>query len=282
MSVAVSPQKFVQSALRFTAAVAPEVASTLMWRLFCTPLWASQPTPSQSLKLSEARHFQVKFGRRSLDCFRWGEAHQPTILAIHGWGGRAHVFGDLLEPILKNGYSVVSFNAPGHYRLGQKTNMLEYSSAIRSVARKLDRVDGLMGHSFGAFTSAYTASKLDGVKALALIGAPDRLDFMLDYARQLMDAPHHILPRLEGRIEKISGEPVKDHATHLYLQDQDLPKLVVHDLNDREVPISRAVEMAKVLDAELFQTEGFGHHRILQSRDVADKLASFFGRHINP
>jgi pimeloyl-ACP methyl ester carboxylesterase len=281
MSIVVSPQKIVQSALRLTSTVAPSVAASLTWRLFCTPLWASQPTPSQSRTLAEAFHFQVAFGRQSLDCYRWGDATRPTLLAIHGWGGRAHVFGDMLEPLLENGFSVVSFNAPGHYRLGQKTNMLEYSSAIRNVVRELERVDGIFGHSFGAFTSAYTAPKLDGVKALALIGAPDRLDFMLDYARQLMNAPKHILRNLEGRIEKLSGEPVKDHAAHLYLAGQDIPKLVVHDTKDRDVPIARAVEMAEHLDAEFFQTEGYGHHRILQSQEVAQKLASFFSRHIN-
>ena len=117
--------------------------------------------------LSKASPFQVAFGRRKLDGFRWGEDHHPTLLAVHGWGGRAHVFGDLVGPLLANGFSVVSFNAPGHYRMGQKTNMLEYSSAIRAVARELPSVDGLFGHSFGAFTSAYTASKLQNVKAVS-------------------------------------------------------------------------------------------------------------------
>ena len=276
MSRVISPQKVVQNALRFTATVAPSVASQLTWRLFCTPLWASEPTPSQKAALERARPFEVLFGRQRLKCFRWGEATQPTLMAIHGWGGRAHVFGDLLQPLLDKGFSIVSFHAPGHYRLGQKTNMLEYSSAIRAVAREIGRVDGIFGHSFGAFTSAYTAPKLPGVKALAMIGAPDRLDFMLDYARRLMDAPDHIVRNLEGRIEKLSGEPVDDHAAHLYLAGQKLPRLVVHDSKDRDVPIARAVEMAKHLKAEMFQTDGYGHHRILQSPEVAEKLASFF------
>lgn len=190
------------------------------------------------------------------------------------------MFGDLLEPILEKGFSVVAFNAPGHYRLGQKTNMLEYSSAIRSVAREIGQVDGLLGHSFGAYTSAYTAPKLPDVKALAMIGAPDRLDFMLDYARRLMDAPPHIVRNLEGRIEELSGEPVHDHATHLYLSDWDRPKLVVHDTEDRDVPVVRAREMAALLAADYFETRGFGHHRILQSQEVAQELASFFEAHV--
>lgn len=280
MSKVVTPQKVFQNALRFTASVAPSVATRITWRLFCTPLWASQPTPSQKESMAQAKSFEVSFDRGQLQCFRWGEETAPTLMAIHGWGGRAHVFGDLLEPLLAAGFSVVTFNAPGHYRLGQRTNMLEYSAAICRVAQEIGQVDGLLGHSFGAYTSAYTAPKLPGVKALALIGAPDRLDFMLDYARQMMDAPPHIVRNLEGRIEKLSGEPVQDHAADLYLADWALPRLVVHDVNDRDVPIGRARGMASRLGAELYETQGFGHHRILQSPEVAQRLAVFFQTHL--
>lgn len=270
----------MQTAIRVSSVLAPTLTVRFVWGLFSTPLVASRPTPSQARQLSRARVGKVRFGQRNLKTYRWG-SHGPLILAAHGWGGRAHVFGDLVPALLKAGFSVVSFDAPGHERLGQRTNMMEYSSAIRAVAREVGPIEGIMGHSFGAFTSAYTAPKLPGLKALAMIGAPDRLDFLLQYARDLMDAPEHIWERLGRRIEKLSGEPVEDHATSLYLRSQSLPKLVVHDTEDREVPVQLARELASQLEAELFETSGFGHHRILQSEEVGEKLALFFKSHLH-
>ena len=272
----ISPQGLVKLALRLAAAVAPSLAVNFTWRVFCTPLVASRPTPSQGEVLSQALAFKVNFGRHKLRCYRWGEAHRPTLLAVHGWGGRAHVFGDLIAPLLRAGFSVVSFDAPGHARRGQRTNMLEYSSAIRAVCRELGHVQGIMGHSFGAFTSAYTASKLPDLKAVALIGAPDRLEFILNYAGEMLSAPQHIMRKLEGRIEKLSGEPMEAHCTVKYLKDLSLNKLIIHDTDDRDVPVERARRLAQNLTAAYQETQGLGHHRILHSQDVGERLARFF------
>ena len=271
-----SPQGLVKFALRLAAAVAPSLAANFTWRVFCTPLVASRPTHSQGEMLSQALPFQVEFGRHKLRCYRWGATDRPTLLAVHGWGGRAHVFGDLIEPLLKAGFSIVSFDAPGHAKRGQRTNMLEYSSAIRTVCREIGQVQGLLGHSFGAFTSAYTASKLSDLKAVALIGAPDRLEFILNYAGEMLDAPQHIMRKLEGRIEKLSGEPLEAHCTVKYLKSLTLKTLVVHDAEDRDVPVERARRLAQELEAAYHETQGLGHHRILHSQDVGDRLARFF------
>lgn len=273
-------KRLLQTAIHVSSYVAPALTVKFIWALFNTPLVASKPTASQAEQLAKAKLGKVTFGQSELTTYRWGE-NGPTILALHGWGGRAHVFGDLIPALLEAGFSVVSFDAPGHARLGQRTNMMEYSSAVRAVARDIGPVWGLVGHSFGAFTAAYTAPKLAHLKALALIGTPDRLDFLLEYARQIMDAPEHIWERLGHRIEKLSGEPVEDHATSLYLRAQNLPKIVIHDTDDKEVPIQLAREMASQLQAEIFETSGFGHHRILHSTAVAEKLSDFFKRELS-
>lgn len=195
---------------------------------------------------------------------------------IHGWGGRAHVFGELVPSLRDRGLSLVSFDAPGHYRLGQRTNLLEYASAVRAVAREVGPVHGLCGHSFGAFTAAYMAQHLPELQALSLLGAPDKMDFLLDYAQQELQAPHHIRVRLANRIEKLSGIPVNEHTTAEYLSELPIEKLLIHDRKDKEVPFERIEKLGAELDIELFATDGWGHHRILRSPEVAGRLGDFF------
>lgn len=280
MLLRTAKKKLLHTGIRSASRLAPNVTSNLLWRLFCTPLVASKPTPSQAAQLARAERLEVPFGHKKLTVYRW-PGNGPVLLAVHGWGGRAHVFGDLI-PRLCEHFTVISFDAPGHGRLGQRTNMMEYSSAIRAVCRNAGPVKALLGHSFGAFTAAYTASKLPDLEALALVGAPDRLEYMLDYAQKALSAPDHIRRHLEKRIEKLSGEPVTEHSTTAYLQRVDCSILFVHDHDDREVPVVRAKSMAARTNAELLLTKGYGHHRILTAQEVAEGLSDFFCRQVRP
>ena len=268
-------RRVFHSAVETLSHLAPTFVAQLAWVLFCTPLVASRPTESQARQLSLAQKRPIRFGRRHLNVYTWGDTG-PIILAAHGWGGRAHVFGDLIPTLVSTGFRVVSFDAPGHRRLGQRTNMLEYSSAIRLVARRIGPVLGIIGHSFGAYTVAYTAPLLPDIEGVALIGAPDRLDFMLDYAQEMLTLPNLIMESLERRIEKLSGMPVEEHSVKAYLKGSTFPKLLIHDTDDKDVPVERARNLVDQIDASYEETTGFGHHRILQSEVVATKLAKFF------
>lgn len=158
--------------------------------------------------------------------------------------------------------------------------MMEYSSAIRAVSREVGPVKALLGHSFGALTSAYTADRLPDLKAIGLIGAPDGLHFLLDYAQREMSAPPSVMENLEKRFEKLSGDPVREHSTVRYLQDLPMAKLIVHDHNDKDVPVERAIALAGKLKAELYLTQGLGHHRVLNSPAVGERIADFFGEQL--
>ena len=63
---------------------------------------------------------------------------RPPVLLLHGWDGRAAQMISFVEPLVDAGYAVLAVDAPAHgASAGRQTNMLEWSLALRAIARRL-------------------------------------------------------------------------------------------------------------------------------------------------
>ncbi len=264
----------VGSALRLATHIAPGMAGKVAWSLFCTPYPLATAKPHHKDLLDQAESHQVEFGDGVLNAYRW-PGPGPKVLLAHGWGARAFMFAEMIEVFRTAGLDVHAFDAPGHERLGQRTNLLEYSSAVRKVARELGPVNALVGHSFGGMACAHASQFMPELERLILIGVPNRLDWLLGVAQRKLNCPEPAMDYIHRRIEKLSGLPVAQHTTAGYLKNRAAQALVIHDLDDREVPYSTAEEMAIEAGARFFPTRGLGNRRILKSVEVAGKIASF-------
>ena len=60
------------------------------------------------------------------------------------------------------------------------------------------------------------------------------------------------------------------------------PLLVVHDMNDAEVPIANGRVYAQAPNARMLATDGLGHRRILRDLHVVDASVSFIAEHHTP
>ncbi|MFL1407227.1 alpha/beta fold hydrolase [Marinobacter sp. M1N3S26] len=61
------------------------------------------------------------------------------------------------------------------------------------------------------------------------------------------------------------------------------PVLVIHDISDKEVPVSDGQTIADALpDARLEKTEGLGHRRILRAQEVTKRAAQFLSEEAAP
>ena len=60
------------------------------------------------------------------------------------------------------------------------------------------------------------------------------------------------------------------------------PLLVVHDMNDAEVPIANGRVYAQAPNARMLATDGLGHRRILRDLHVVDASVRFIAEHHTP
>lgn len=265
----------VRSSLRTLSAVAPPVAAAVAEQLFFTPPRHAAPAHEREA-LRGARMALVRTDDGDVATWTWG--HGPAVLLLHGWGGRASQLAPFAPALVARGLSVVAIDAPGHgASSGRLSSVPEFARALRVVAEACPSpLRAVIAHSFGG--PATNLALRDGLPAdrVAYVGAPaDVLAWPRAFAAAagLNEAT---LAAMRARFEARWGRRWEEVDLLPALPEMRARLLVVHDLEDRDVPYR---ESTRYLDAwpgaERMTTEGLGHRRLLRDRTVIDRVAAF-------
>lgn len=179
---------------------------------------------------------------------------------------------------LKDKYSVFAIDAPGHGEsAGHKLNLRLYVEAIKKFSQKHGPFQAMIAHSFG--TGAATVSCFEGVPCaqLVLIAGPN------SYFKVVENSIAHfaLSDQCSRVVVKMFQETLGYTIGELYVgkignQLRSTKALVIHDENDREVPLERALQIkAQWPRVELFVTRRLGHRRVLRDPAVLQKITSF-------
>jgi pimeloyl-ACP methyl ester carboxylesterase len=161
--------------------------------------------------------------------------------------------------------------------------------AVRPV---LGPVHAIVGHSLGGAATVYAMSRFQARSPLererelrelelpatrfVLVAPPiDVGDFIRGFTRatSLGTETERLLRR---RIEQRFGVTIDDLYAPDLARRLAAPALVIHDADDREVPVSRGRTLADAWrGAELVETRGLGHVRILRDTGVVDRIVRF-------
>jgi pimeloyl-ACP methyl ester carboxylesterase len=268
----------VRAGNRALSTVAPARAARLAERLFLTPPRSRRPAAEIAL-LAGARARPMRVGSRQIVVWTWGAG--PRVLLVHGWGGRGAQLGAFVDPLVRRGFSVVAFDAPGHGAadVGPVT-IPEMTAALREVAGERGRLAGLVADSVGAVTA--TRALLGGLDAAAavfispaadLVSAATRFTETLGFSRAVREA-------MQQRIAARLGLPWSAFDVTAMAPALDTPLLVVHDRGDGEVPWQHGMAITRAWrGAGLLLTDGLGHRRILRAPDVVGAALAFVARH---
>jgi len=256
----------------FSAAshAAPSLTAAVAERLFFrTRRTAARPGERDVLE----RAAPLAIGE--MKAWSWGEG--PTVLLVHGWNGRATQLGNFVEPLVERGYRVVAFDALGHGDSpGTRLSLPELASCIRQVADELGGVYGVVAHSMGG--AATTLALSDGlqVERAVFISPPADPRAFLHTFSEALSITDEVRTRLKERVERHIGISIQSMRADLLASSMRIPLLVVHDRNDKEVPVQGGQSIANSWpNAELILTEGFGHQRILRAEPVTNVAVRF-------
>jgi pimeloyl-ACP methyl ester carboxylesterase len=255
-------------------ALAPRAAASWFERLILTPSLypglreGEDPSP-------DGTHTRVPYGNGWLSVWSWGDG--PAVLLMHGWGGRAVHLQEFVKPLLAEGFRVVAFDAPAHGRSdGVSTNLVECTGAALQVAGAVGPVHGIIAHSFGSPTAAMAVRHGLEVNRMVFIGAPASIGKLTHNIARVIGFPTRI-PRLtQERIESRLGISMDDLETDRVMATLDVPLLVFHDEEDRDVPWEDAQAIVRAAkEANLVTTSGLGHRRIIQDAEVVQQAVDF-------
>lgn len=229
--------------------------------------------------LSMAEEFTIRKGRSVAKGYRWGAGPQKVLL-VHGWESHAADFYNFIPALLKQNFSVVAMDAPGHgLSPGTTTNVVEYKDLLKELVCQNGVFQHIVTHSLGGMAVGLMLQEEKALipEKMVYVSPPSDLkDVVRDYAR-LLWIPKASVNFLHEEIMKISRRKIEDFDLAYLSGTLDPGKvMIVHDVKDRVVPIRYAEKIHKVLPESLFLvTENFGHNKTIRDDLVIDKVLQF-------
>ncbi len=261
--------------LRGLASLSPSLGARVLETVFLSPRRHPVPQREQAwLETSENTAFESR-GRR-LAAWSWGSSG-PAVLLVHGWEGRGAQLGAFVEPLLSEGFRVVTFDGPGHgISGGNRSSLIEMGAAVLDAARKLGPFHGAVAHSAGAAATTLALSDGASIDRMVYVAPPADLGEFLGRVAAALELPAGVIPIARRRIAERFGFRW-DAIAHFHLaQSMTAPLLVIHDCDDREIEVDNGVRLASLWrGSRLEVTSGLGHRRILREERVVSRAVGF-------
>jgi pimeloyl-ACP methyl ester carboxylesterase len=227
--------------------------------------------------MQSGQQFEITVNDQKLVCWKWGAG--PAVIFAHGWNGRGIQFYPFFDKLIKKGFSVVTFDGPGHGESeGKTSSYFQMTDAVRALINHLspDKIQGIVGHSFGASATINSLSKEKIQIPVVLIAPAIKLKEMLQKTIQIHGVPNIIFKSLITEYEKKYGYHFHNDNPYNLLKTFNLNALILHDSEDPVTPFSVSQKSANLYDSINFTaTNGLGHIRILKDDAVINKTIAY-------
>ncbi|HEY0231200.1 MAG TPA: alpha/beta fold hydrolase [Dokdonella sp.] len=262
--------------IRIGGTFAPGAILERAARWFCTP--SAQARERAGSMESDARRGVMCVGGERLAIYEWGEPRaQPYVLLSHGWSSFALRFQPWIAPLRAAGFAIVAFDQVGHGQSsGGRTTLPQFAHHLGCVAEHYGPAAAVIGHSMGGAAAAIAMTDgLRAERAVLLAPAADLAAALRRFTRGI-GLPRCLSKRLRERVEAQAQVRFDSLLMHPRVRRLAQPALIVHDLDDREVPWEEGERYARYWPgARLLSTGGLGHHRVAADAGVIDAALQF-------
>lgn len=236
--------KIIGLGLNLWSLFAPEWASQMAMRVFCTP---PQPRVRSKEKqfLDTARQVRSTVAGQPIVEYHWGDASAPLVLLSYGWAYNAGRWRHFVPDLVAAGFRVLAYDPPGHGLAPAGLLTIPVNAAIiRALLENYGAPYAVVGHSFGGSSSVYA------LKDLPQALHPQRMVVMAsfsfaprvfaEYKRELgLWSP--LYWRMVRRFEKQVGRPLEYYDFALMTAAfAHIEALLVHALADEVTPYAES------------------------------------------
>ena len=272
---------FFRLYLKILSIISPSIAATILFRLFKT-VSVTPPRKLEETVLKDATIEELNVNMKKVVIYRWrGGGEGKPVLLVHGWNSRASRFYLMIRELLKNGYPVISFDAPGHGESeGNSTSILEYNEIMQQLYNKYGIFSAIIAHSLGVTCAFYALKKgVIAEKIIAISGVCEFEYLPYNFSRDL-NLTQQVFKCFKRKIEQFfypipniweffsaNYEPQKINST----------RLIIHDKHDMHVDIeqSQRIYQAYVDRAITYFTNNLGHFQILTDMEVINRSIEY-------
>lgn len=286
--------KVAGQAINLAGIVSPRLAGRVAFSLFSS---TSSPEPKNEKErkllgisraaMREAELLMLPIPAGMVATHRFpptGEPNGKTYLVVHGWGSRIDYMQGLIRGLRQAGAVVVGLDLPGHGgSTGRRLTVPIAIDAIDAAWRQYGHFDAVIGHSFGGFVAAMSASgPADWLTRrtpdkLVLIAAPVAAEHVFSNFSGAMGFTRRVHGAMDREVKRIAGQPIAFFSAGRMLESvPQLPVLVLHADEDKEVS-SRAARLYAGAGphVRLEWLNGLGHRRIVNSPATIDAIKNF-------
>lgn len=269
--------RYIKNTSKVLQTLNKNMAAVFALKLFETPIKYKMPKREQ--KMFEVSHksklilpesgkeivvYENKFGPKK-------------VLLVHGWNGRGTQLVSIAKAFKELNYTIISFDAPGHGKSTKTAaNMKHFIEAVFELDKKYNGFDVMIGHSLGGMSVINSLGRgLETSKAV-IIGSGNNTKAITEDFLGTIGMNKKLTPILINLFER----KYNDKMTNYDVADQaikvNVPVLIIHDKNDKDVPFTAAEAISKNLqNNELLITTGLGHRKILGDEKVIEKIVQF-------
>ncbi len=272
--------KYILTTGRILSKISPFLASRYAAWLFLKPF--SYKLPDREKELDEIMEHEksiVPAIERDIVVYKNLTANSgKRILLAHGWSGRGTQMPDIAHTLIKEGFEIISFDAPAHGRSSGKMSMMpHFIDSIKFLDENYGPFYAAIGHSLGGMSLLKAVKDGLALQKLVIIGTANSVtNITNEFARNMQLGPK-VAKIMKAYFDKKFGEDMDNLSGAFSAKEVKIPTLVIHDEDDVDVDISSAYEIKKSLkEGELFVTKGLGHRKVLGNENVINKITTFF------
>lgn len=272
---------YYKTKLRTIGMVSPAKAAELAYKLFCTP-YTGRSKRKEPPVFHKAEKLFFEMDGNTIRGYRWRPEHPngKTILIVHGFSSYAYKFEKYINPLKKEGFEVLAFDAPAHGNSGGKyINAAIYKNALLEIEQRYGPVYGIMGHSLGGLAGALAFEQLTNNqhKKLVLVAPATETHRAIDNFFTIIPVDEKTRKAFEELIGRIAEQPISYYSVSRVVKSTKAPVLWVHDRQDS---ICTFEDVQPVIDQHLphirfIVTEQLGHSKVYKDSKICSAIVQF-------
>jgi len=274
--------KYLRTKFKTLALVSPAIAGQKAFELFCTPYPKYKKKKAPAI-FHQANPLTVSLPDGiQLKGYEWisQKSNNKTVLIIHGYGSYGYKFEQYVAPLLKMGFRVLIFDAPGHgLSQGKYINIILYLNAIEQVIKAVGPVDHFIGHSLGGIALAMLAETIPNPEQhkFVLIAPATKTTTSFNNYFDLMRLSEVIKTAFITYAATLTTHPITHFEADRAIENYTGPVLWVHDAEDKVCPYKDLINFQEKAPKNInfLITKGLGHNKVYKTQAVIDKIMAF-------
>ncbi len=268
---------YIKTKIKILSLLSKKKAAANAFEIFCTPF--GKPKRKEQPKNAEPLQFSIN--NLLVHGHRWNHPQPKKVLLLHGFSSAAQKFDRYVNPLIKKGYEVLSFDAPAHgHSEGTTTNALEYSHMIAKAVELYGPVNSFIAHSFGGIGLSLAMENIahDANTKIVFIAPATETTSAIDGALAILKIKNPAIRKeFDNIIFKKSGKPTEWFSVRRALKNITAQILWLHDEDDDITPLSDALKVKADNHSNInfVITKGLGHRKIYHDATVKKAILNF-------